>query len=122
MLEVCCLVENDCFNSSTYRVGHVCPVNIRNVFKWFKHLQDVFKTYLNPILWFSKRFKVDVYTVMFKKRFINFLYTNLFTENISWNVYKITKQARFDWKCFLNIYKIAEEMKVMLEMLFKHSS
>ena len=38
------------------------------------------------------------------------------------NVYKITQEARFDWKHFLNIYKIAKEMKVMLEMFFKHSS
>ena len=55
---------------------------------------------------------------MFKKRFINILYTNVFTENI----YKITKEARFDWKCFKYIFKIAEEIKVMLEMFFKHSS
>ena len=56
------------------------PVNIRNVFKWFKHLQNIFKTYLNHILWFSKCFQVNVYTVMFKtKRFINILYTNVFT-------------------------------------------
>ena len=26
------------------------PVNIRNIFKWFKPLQNVFKTYLYPIL------------------------------------------------------------------------
>ena len=45
------------------------PVNIRNIFKWFKRLQNVFKTYLNPILWFSKRFQENVYTVMFKKHF-----------------------------------------------------
>ena len=55
-----------------------------------------FKTYSNPILWFSKRFQVNVYAVMFKKHFINILYTNVFTEN----VYKITQEARFDWKCF----------------------
>ena len=36
--------------------------------------------------------------------------------------YKITQEARFHWKCFLNIYKITEEMKAMLEMFFKHSS
>ena len=35
---------------------------------------------------------------------------------------EITQEAKFDWKLFLNIYKIAEEMKVMLEMFFKHSS
>ena len=40
------------------------PVNIRNVLKWFKHLQNIFKTYLNHILWFSKQ--VNVYPVMFK--------------------------------------------------------
>ena len=46
---------------------------------------------------------------MFKKRFINF--------------YKLTHEARSDWKrFFLNIYKIAEEMKVMLEIFFKHAS
>ena len=49
------------------------PVNIRNVFKWFKCLQNVFKTLLNPILWFSKRFQVNIYIVMFKKRFRNIL-------------------------------------------------
>ena len=27
------------------------------------------------------------------------------------NVFKITQDARFDWKHFLNIHKIAEEMK-----------
>ena len=37
-------------------------------------------------------------------------------------IYKITEEARFDWKHFLNIYKIAKGMKVMLEMFFKHSS
>ena len=36
--------------------------------------------------------------------------------------YKKTQEARFDWKHFLSIYKIAEEMKVMLEMFFKHLS
>ena len=41
-------------------------------------------------------FKVNVYTVMFKKRFINILYTNVFTKNI----YKKTEEAKFDWKCF----------------------
>ena len=55
---------------------------------------------------------------MFKKRFTNILYTNVFTENI----YKTTQEARFEWKCFLNIYKIAKEMKVMQEIFFKHSS
>ena len=52
-------------------------------FKWLTHLQNIFfKTYLNPILWFSKCFQVNVYTVMFKKHFINILYTKTFTENI----------------------------------------
>ena len=37
------------------------PVNIRNDLKWFKHLQNVFKTYLNAILWFSKRFLHSLY-------------------------------------------------------------
>ena len=37
-------------------------------------------------------------------------------------VYKITQEDKFDWKHFLNIYKIAKEMKVMLKMFFKHSS
>ena len=32
------------------------------------------------------------------------------------NVYKITQEARFDWKRFLNFYKISEEMKVMLKI------
>ena len=36
-------------------------------------------------------------------------------------LFKLTQEARFDWKRFVNIYKIAEEMKVMLEMFFKHS-
>ena len=57
---------------------HEIPVNIRNVFKWFKHLQN----YLHPILWFSKCFQVNVYAVMFKKCFINILCTNVFTENV----------------------------------------
>ena len=52
------------------------PGNIRNILKW------CFQTYLNPILWFSKRFQVNVYAVMFKKRFINILVTNVFTESI----------------------------------------
>ena len=38
-------------------IGLICiSVNIINVLKWFKHLQNILKTYLNPILWFSKRF------------------------------------------------------------------
>ena len=41
-----------------------------------------FETYLNPILRFSKGFQANVYNVMFKKRFINILYTNVFTENV----------------------------------------
>ena len=59
---------------------------------------------------------------MFKKHFINILYTNVSTENGLLNVYKIIQEVRFDRKCSLNIYKITEEMKVMLEMFFKHSS
>ena len=55
-------------------------------------------------------------TVMFRKRFLNILYTILLAENI----YKIIQATRFDEKCFINIYKIAEEIKVMLEMFFKH--
>ena len=55
---------------------------------------------------------------MFKKCFINILYTQVFIENI----YKITQEARFTLKHFLNIHKIAEEMEVMLEMFFSHSS
>ena len=51
-------------------------------FKMVKQLQNFLKTYLNPILWFSKCFQVNVYAVMFKKRFINILYTNIFTENV----------------------------------------
>ena len=58
------------------------PVNIKNVLKWFKRLQNIFKTYLNNILWYSKRFQVNVYAVMFKKHFINILCANLFTENV----------------------------------------
>ena len=41
-----------------------------------KRLQNIFKTYLKPILWFSKRFQVNVYAV------INILFTNVFTENV----------------------------------------
>ena len=59
------------------------PVNITNVLKWFKCLQNVFKTYLNPNLWFSRRFQVNIYSVMFKKCFINILYTNIFTEKVN---------------------------------------
>ena len=55
---------------------------IRNAFKWFKHLQNIFETYLNPILRFSKCFQVNVYTVMFKKHFINILYPKVLTENV----------------------------------------
>ena len=51
---------------SVVRHLRLIPVNIRNVLKWFKRLQYVFKTYLNPILWFSKHFQVNVYGVMFK--------------------------------------------------------
>ena len=54
---------------------------------------------------------------MFKKHFINIFYKKVFAKNI----YKITQETRFDYKHFLNIYKIAEEMKVMLKMFFKHS-
>ena len=70
------------FDRKKLLFGCHCPVNIRNVFKWFKRLQNVFKTYLKSILWFSKRFQVNIYAVMFKKRFINILYTNVFTENV----------------------------------------
>ena len=28
---------------------------------WFKRLQNIFKTYLNPSSWFSKHFQVNVY-------------------------------------------------------------
>ena len=83
-------------------VDNLVPVNIRNIFKWFKHLQNVFKAYLNPILWFSKCFQANDYTVMFKKHFINILYTDVFTENIYY-VYEITQEARYDWKHFLNL-------------------
>ena len=58
------------------------PVSIRNVFKWFKHLQNICKTYLNPISWFSKRFQVNAHAVMFKKHFTNNVYSNVFTENV----------------------------------------
>ena len=46
------------------------PVNIWNVFKWFKYLQNVFKTYLNSILWFSKHFQENVFAVTFYKHSI----------------------------------------------------
>ena len=36
-------------------------------------------------------------------------------------MFKITQEARFDWKHFLKIYKIANEVKVMLEMFSKHT-
>ena len=53
---------------------------------------------------------------MFKKHFINILYISIFTKNTFLNVYKV-KASVFGWKCFLlNIYRITEEMKVMLEM------
>ena len=58
------------------------PVNIRNVVKWFKRLQNVLKTYLNTIIRFSKCFQANIYAVMFKKCFISILYTNVFTENV----------------------------------------
>ena len=35
------------------------------------------------------------------------------------NVSKITQEARFNWKRFLNIYKIDKEMMVMVEKFFK---
>ena len=60
--------------SSDFQCSGFVPVNNRNILKWFKRLQNVFKTYLNPVLWFSKRFQANVYAVMFKKRFINILY------------------------------------------------
>ena len=47
---------------------------------------------------------------MFKKRFINILYES---------IYKITQEARFDWKHFKNIYKIAEKIKVLLTVHIK---
>ena len=98
------------------------PVNIRNIFKWFKRLQNVFKTYLNPILWFSKHFQVYIYAVMLKKNiYKNSLYKQFYWKRLL-NVYKITQEARFDWKHVLNFYNIAKEMKVMLEMFLKHSS
>ena len=58
------------------------PVNIRNILKGFKRLQNVVKTYFNHIIRFSKCFKVNVCTVILKKRFVNILSTNIFTENI----------------------------------------
>ena len=73
---------------------------------------------LKKLLWFSKHFKENVYAVMFQKRFINILHTNVFYRIHSLNLYKVTHEARFDCKRFLNIYKINEEMKVMLEMFF----
>ena len=53
------------------------PVNIRNVLKCFKH---IFRMLTKP-----------------QTCFINIMYTNVFTEN----VYKITQEARFDWRHFL---------------------
>ena len=41
------------------------PVNIKNIFKWFKHLQNIFKPYLNPVFWVTKGFQVNIYIVMF---------------------------------------------------------
>ena len=38
------------------------------------------------------------------------------------NVYNMAQEAKFDRKHYFNIYKIVKEMKVMLEMFFKHSS
>ena len=77
----------------------------------------------DTILCFLKRFQGIVYAVMFKKHLIKILYTNVFTENVYLtNIDKITEEARFDWRRFLSIYKISEEMKVMLEMFFKYSS
>ena len=35
---------------------------------------------------------------------------------------KITQKLRFNWKRILNIYKIAKEIKVLLQNFFKHSS
>ena len=35
------------------------------------------------------------------------------------NVFKITQDARFDWKHFLNIHKIAEEMKENAGIVFQ---
>ena len=59
---------------------------------------------------------------MFKKSFINIVYANVFTENVL-IVYTTTQEARFDWKQFFNIYKVAKEVKVTLKMFFfKHSS
>ena len=43
---------------------------------------NVYKMYKTPIFLANKRFQVNIYTVMFKKRFINILQTNLFAENI----------------------------------------
>ena len=71
--------------------------------------------FLNHILWFSKRFQVNVYIVMFKNVLLTFSRQRFLRKTF-------IKEARFDLKRFKNIYKIAEEMKVLLEMFLKHLS
>ena len=41
-------------------------LNIKNILKWYKYLQGVFETYLDPIFGVTKHFQVNVYTVMCK--------------------------------------------------------
>ena len=77
-----------------------------------------FKNLLKSHLMVSERFQVYVYSLMLKKHFMNIRYQNFFTEN----VYQTFQETRFYWKRFSNSYKIAEEMKDILEMFFKHSS
>ena len=107
------------FLSTTGKEETNIPVNIRNIFKWFKCLQNVLNPYLNPILWFSKRFQANLHTVMFEKTFYKHSIYKRFYCKCLLNFYRITQEARFDWKHFLNVYKIAKEMELMLEMFFQ---
>ena len=55
---------------------------------------------------------------MFKKRFIIIFYKKILLKTFIKCFYRLTLEARFDWRYFLNIDEITEEMKVMLEMFF----
>ena len=63
---------------------------MKNTLKGFKCLQNDFKPYLLS-------------------------YHMLPSKSYLLNVYKINKKLTLDSKCFLNIYKIAQERKIMLE-------
>ena len=48
-----CFYCKELYSQFFERFNYIFPVKIKNGFKWLKHLQNVFKTYLNLIFWVS---------------------------------------------------------------------